>query len=438
MKKAGLYVRVSTSEQRENGMSVDTQISALLTYCEQHDLIPYRIFNDAGISARKSYKRRPALLSMLQACQDHEVDIVLFTRLDRFFRSVPDYYACVSQMDNVPWKAILEDYETETPDGVFKVNIMLSVAQSEADKTSARLKDAFAYKRARGDYVGKAPLGYVVRGRDLLLDPEKKDGVAAMFKAYLSSFSSKKAMDAAADHGIKIERTTFLKMINNPAYYGQTNSGYLCDPYITKEEWQMIQEVKRSRTRKKIYGDQVYLFSGLCKCGYCGQRMPSKVVPRTHADGTKVLFKKYLCSARNGTARSCPHLQIVETRLEKYLLQNLDDMLHDLTVEAVVERKGISDNLKKKKRLEGKLERLKELFIDGDIDKADYQTRKKNLELEIASIHIPRDTLPTLPANWLDIYQDLTEENRQVFWKKIIKEIVITNETKDHPEVVFR
>ncbi len=419
-------------------MSVDNQIEALQQYCEAHGYQIAGLYNDAGISGSKSYKKRPALLQMMADCRAGLIDIVLFTRLDRFFRSVKDYYECIGQMDGVPWKAIWEDYETLTAEGKFKVNIMLSVAQSEADKTSARLKDAFAYKRARGDYVGKAPLGYVVRGRDLLLDPEKKDGVAAMFKAYLSSFSSKKAMEAAADHGIKIERTTFLKMINNPAYYGQTNSGYLCDPYITKEEWQMIQEVKRSRTRKKIYGDQVYLFSGLCKCGYCGQRMPSKVVPRTHADGTKVLFKKYLCSARNGTARTCPHLQIVETRLEKYLLQNLDDMLHDLTVEAVVERKGISDNLKKKKRLESKIERLKELFIDGDIDKADYQTRKKNLESEIASIHIPRDTLPTLPANWLDIYHDLTEENRQVFWKKIIKEIVITNETKEHPIVVFR
>lgn len=432
MKRAALYVRVSTQEQKLHGMSVDTQITALEAYCKANNLTVYKIYNDAGISARKAYKRRPALLEMLKDCQDKKIDIVLFTRLDRFFRSVPDYYACVSQMNEVPWKAILEDYETETPDGVFKVNIMLSVAQSEADKTSARLKDTFAYKRARGDYIGKAPMGYLVRGRDLIKDPEKQVPLSVMFKTYLSTFSSRKALEAGDEYGLSLDRSTFMKMLSNEAYCGHAKGGYQCEPYITEEEWKRIQEVKRSRTPKPIYGPRTYLFSGLCKCGYCGNRMPAKLIYRTHADGEKVFYKKYVCENRLH-----PHLQLIETHLEEYLMQNLSKLIHNARLEAKLTQKGMDVSIKKKKRLEGKLERLREVYIDGDIEKEAYQARKKALEEEINSIYIPQSTLPDVPEDWKEIYKDLTEERKAVFWKRLIKTIEFTNESKHKPKVIF-
>lgn len=430
MKRAALYVRVSTQEQKLHGMSVDTQITALTAYCKANDLIPYKTYNDAGISARKAYKRRPALLEMLKDCQDKQIDIVLFTRLDRFFRSVPDYYECISQMNGVPWRAILEDYETMTPDGVFKVNIMLSVAQSEADKTSARLKDVFAYKRARGDYIGKAPMGYLVRGRDLIKDPEKQVAISVMFKTYLSTFSSKKALEAGDEYGLKMVRNTFQKMLSNEAYCGHAKGGYRCDPYITEDEWKMIQEVKRARATKNTYGPRTYLFSGLCKCGYCGKRMPAKLVPRTHADGEKVTYKKYHCDNRRHK-----HLQIVEGKLEDYLLKNLDNILKYTVIQAKLEYKGRDEALKRKKRLEGKLVRLRDVYIDGDMNKDTYQSRKKELEEELSAIRIPEGSVPELPGGWKEIYKDLTEDRKAVFWKKIIKEISISKEAD--PEVVF-
>ena len=428
---------VSTTEQKNHGMSVDAQIKALEDFCTASGYMVYKIYNDAGISARKSYKGRPALLEMLSDCQQNKIDIVLFTRLDRFFRSVPDYYACIEQMNGVPWKAVLEDYETETPDGVFKVNIMLSVAQSEADKTSARLKDTFAYKRAKGDYIGKAPTGYKVRGGTLTKDKATEKAVSAMFKAYLMTFSPTRAMDAAADHGLMIERTSFLKMLSNPAYCGKASGGYMCEPYITEKEWEKIQSVKRSRTPKPIYGQRVYLFSGLVNCGYCGHRMAAKLVPRTRANGEKATYKKYVCEGYHSAPRKCPHLQITEAKLEEYLLTHLDALIKDCAVKAEVRLKGYNDGIKKKSRLQAKIERLKEVYIDGDISRDEYRERKKALETEIASITVPSVTIPTMPATWKEMYNELTEDRKQAFWKSIIKSITVTNETKDRPIIFF-
>ncbi len=159
MKRVAIYVRVSTEEQRKNGLSVDNQIEALTEFCRDNQFSVVDVYNDAGISARKSYKNRPELLRLINDCQSNRVDLVIFTKLDRFFRSVADYYACIEQMNNVPWRAIWEDYETETSSGVFKVNIMLSVAQAESDRTSERVKSITDYRRAKGEYIGRPPFG---------------------------------------------------------------------------------------------------------------------------------------------------------------------------------------------------------------------------------------------------------------------------------------
>ena len=76
-KRAAIYVRVSTAEQRDHGLSVDSQIDALQKYCRENGLEVAGIYNDAGISARKKYKARPALLQLIQDCKDHKIDIIL-------------------------------------------------------------------------------------------------------------------------------------------------------------------------------------------------------------------------------------------------------------------------------------------------------------------------------------------------------------------------
>lgn len=163
MKRAAIYVRVSTKEQKEKGLSVDSQLLALREYCSNNGYVIAGEYNDAGISARKKYINRPALLQLIDDCKEGKIDIILFTKLDRWFRSVADYYQVQTLLDSykVPWRAIWEDYETETSTGLFKVNIMLSVSQNEADKTSERTKEAVKYRRLRGDFVGgKCPRGY--------------------------------------------------------------------------------------------------------------------------------------------------------------------------------------------------------------------------------------------------------------------------------------
>ena len=432
MKRAGLYVRVSTAEQKNHGLSVDNQIKVLTDYCNANGYEIHSIYNDAGISARKSYRNRPELLRMIDDCKGGLLDLVLFTRLDRFSRNVGAYYSIVEQMNGVPWKAVLEDYETETPDGVFKVNIMLSVAQSEADKTSQRVKDIYSYRRAKGEAIGHAPVGYKIENKALVFDPETYDGVKAMFNTYLTTLSAMRALECGAAHGIKLEYGYFHKVLKNPTYAGRTFYGHICPAYITQKEYDTIQAIKKSRTVSTKHKGRVYLFSGILVCGYCGNRMAGKARIQRGRE-----YIRYQCFADRGTLHHKTHIEISEPKLERFLLNHLNGILSDLRYKAEITDKGKEQRERERKRLQGKLERLKDVYIEGDITKEDYQERKRLLDRELSAIPTGTAHLPELPKDWKEIYNQLTKDRKQAFWKKTIRRIELTKETKENPRIIF-
>lgn len=432
MKQAGLYVRVSTAEQRDRGLSVDNQIKTLTAYCEENGLEVYAIYNDAGLSGRKSYKNRPALLRMIEDCNRGVLDVVLFTALDRFTRSVSAYYSIVDKMHGVPWKAVTEDYDTTTSDGQFKVNIMLSIGQAEADRTSKRVKDIYTYRRARGDAFGRPPIGYRIENKALQYDPDTYDGINAMFKTYVTTLSASKALSCAASYGIRLEYVNFQRILKNPTYAGRTSYGHICPAYISDKEFDMIQAVKKSRKVSTKHQGHVYLFSGVLVCGYCGRRMSGKTRTQNGRE-----YIRYVCYSDRGTKRRCPHIEIAEPKLEKYLLTHLNGILSDLKYKAEISDQGKEIRERKKKRLQGKIERLKDVYIEGDMSKDEYQERKRRLDRELSAIPADSARLPELPHDWKEAYNDLTKDRKQAFIKRTIKTITITNETKNNPDIVF-
>ena len=189
--RAALYIRVSTEEQALHGYSLEAQEAALKQYAIDHDYKVVHIYHDEGFSARKPVMRRKVMQELLADVQAGKIDLILFTKLDRWFRNVHDYHQVQNILDKhgVAWKTILEDYQTATADGRLKVNIMLSVAENEADRTSERIKFVFDNKLRNGEYCfggALAPYGYkaeVINGvRKLVKDPETESATAAFWE----------------------------------------------------------------------------------------------------------------------------------------------------------------------------------------------------------------------------------------------------------------
>jgi DNA invertase Pin-like site-specific DNA recombinase len=432
MKRAALYIRVSTEEQARHGLSLDEQRDSLKKYVSQHDLAIVGIYEDAGISARKPYKKRPALLQLLEDCKAGKVDVILFIKLDRWFRNVGNYYAVQDILDRcgVSWQATQEDYETTTASGRLKVNIMLSVAQDEADRTSERIKFVFQGKRARGEPLGgMLPTGYKLDGKKIIKDPDTEPAITAYFQKYMESGSISTAIDyVAAQTGVRLKYQLASNILSKPAYYGEFNGvPDMCPPYITKEQYDMIAS-GRKRIARRSKSNRTYLFSGLLTCGECGARMGA----RAHQING-IEKAEYNCPGHYQKKGCSNRTNIREAAIEQYLLDTVDLRLEKYLVEiAAVKSVQAKDHSAEISKCRRQLAKLKELYLNDLITLDEYRQDHGKLTAQISSLeaaqskphsNISANLQQTLCAGWQDLYSALDKPSKRAFWRLAIKEI---------------
>lgn len=431
MKRVAHYIRVSHEEQVKHGISIDAQKNALETYSRENNYEVVKVYADEGISARKTYKKRPALLELISDCQQGKIDLILITKLDRFFRSVSDYYAVMDQIGNIPWKTIQEDYETETSSGIFKVNIMLSVAQSEADRMSERIKAVFDYKRAKGEALtGFASTGYVYIDGKWYKDKDKQKGVEAFFDTYLTTFNKKLAISKAKELGVHISDETARKMLYGDNYHGVIP--YISESYITPEQHQLILDNKPKCTRQNKY---TYIFTGLVRCGKCGRPLSAQTSIKTCKGNKKVLYPMYVCDygRRN---YGCEATAITEKNLESILLNTLESELENYRIQLNASKS--IDNSDKVRKCKDRLNRVKTMFEMGDIDLDEYKSKRNSLLAEIDHYKSLESKEPiTLNLGWKEAYEQLDTIHKNSFWKQIINYIEVPTKKATEVNIFF-
>ena len=426
--RAALYCRVSTEEQARNGLSLGDQRDKLEEYAKANRMSVVGIYEDAGISARKPYKKRPAILRLLEDIKAKKIDLILFTKLDRWFRNVGNYYAVQEVLDanGVSWQAILEDYETVTASGRLKVNIMLSVAQDEADRTSERIKFTFEQKRARGESTnGRCPLGYkIVNGRPEI-DTDTSETALDMFHHFIRSRSVVSVTKYMRETwGIIRAYKNFRLYLQNPMYIGKFYDSH-CPVLIPFETWSLTQQILQTRAQRNIRKGGIYLFTGMLKCAECGRNMSGEAIKK---GGKNYIY--YRCPKKY-RGEGCTHRKRVrEDKLEEWLLTNLLSIVEvrNLKAQRSVKKEKTIDIPKIKE----KMEKLKDLYlsdlIEKDIYEHDYLLLKKELESAELQKGPPALIDTNELKNGLSMYETLNKTGKKEFWSRIIKCIRANND----------
>ena len=84
-----IYARVSTTDQSDNGVSLDAQQAKMMAYASLYELQVVETIVDAGESAKSLAMTGPATaLSLLRSGQ---ADGLIVVKLDRLTRSVADW-----------------------------------------------------------------------------------------------------------------------------------------------------------------------------------------------------------------------------------------------------------------------------------------------------------------------------------------------------------
>ena len=160
MKKAIGYVRVSTTEQATEGISLDNQKAKIRAYCALNDLDLIEIIEDAGKSGKNL--NREGIESLLGMIRKKEVGAVIVYKLDRLSRKVIDTLTLIESFEKagIAFHSLNEKIDTSTAMGRFFLNITASLAQMERDLISERTKDALQMKIANHERAGQVPFGW--------------------------------------------------------------------------------------------------------------------------------------------------------------------------------------------------------------------------------------------------------------------------------------
>lgn len=420
MKRAALYCRVSTEEQARHGYSIGAQLDALRKYAKQHNYAVAGEYIDDGISGQKGYKKRPAMSELMQALDN--IDVILFIRLDRWFRSVKLYYEAQALLDahGVAWAAIQEDYETVTSAGRFKVNIMLSVAQNEAEKTSERINFVFEAKRQRGEVCsGSVPLGYQIVDKHMIPEEGSAAIVQDMFRRYIELRSVFGLRDYMLEkYGIVKSYAPLKRILQNRKYIGGEHHAGIIDP----ETFRQAQEILASRSIRHHPTGIVYLFGGMIYCRKCGRRMKC---------GRPDNRNYYYCANHSdyGDVKCTCKKHHYEADIESFLLDHLKEAAESFNASLAEAAKPLKDP----EKIRRKMEKLKDLYLEDLIDKEIYQRDFRVLEQDLAdSSYVPTAKPVDLDGidQALDLYATLSKDSQKAFWSRVLKRIEISEDAQ--------
>lgn len=448
--RCALYIRVSSAEQVMHGKSLESQKEFLTDFAEQRGMRIVGIYADEGKTARKELKRRKAIKELLDRVKSDEIDVILFWKMDRWFRNVSDFYKVQEILDahNCKWIAAAEpSMNLETREGRLNVNIMLSINQNETDTTSERIKfvNQASIKQGKAIYGNYSlPLGYKVSQQDgktkrIIKDEKSEQIVNDFFEYYLTHHSKQGALKYLnSKYNAELTINVINTMCKSTLYCGTygDNTNY-CPAYIDKSQFEKMQvinkhniKVRRSQLDSSF---DVYLFTGLLVCPVCGRILGCAKKIRKNGN----IFRYYRC-INHYTNRLCTYGKVInEQTTEQYLINNIERIYYEkkiLFLESVDRKKKVEKQTVDVAKYQKELDRLNSMFQKGRISEEKYDSeyelvsgkiKRYSVEKEsIESIHINISKLEDLlGGNWIDLYNELTRENKRAFWRSIVNSI---------------
>lgn len=493
IKNAGIYVRVSTERQVQEGYSISAQKENLTNFAKNHNFKIRDIYADEGISG-KNIEDRSDVKRLIKDIKNGKIDVVLLQRFDRLTRSISDTQEFINLFKefNVDVWSISDGgiVDITSSNGRFMTLLKGLFGQHERELTAERIKDAFG-RKAREGYTlccGCAPYGYRREkgNKVIIIKQDEAKVIRRIFKMYADGTSFTAIAKTLTAEGIPTKRAkqtinikkngnivdtkTFVGVwspklirliLSNPVYIGKVRYGIgrkdyhigngHHKPIISEKMWNKVQD-KIAKIETKLHTnrpkDDVY-FCGTLICGVCGKKLTtSRTNGRLRKDGTRNLFNAYRCVNQEKkicNARYVSHMKTEEAFIE-YLENNIAefDSVEDIVIKTedtdIEEINDIKRLLTIKK---AKQKEVMNLFIAEKIDYNQFKYMSEELE---NIIKINKTKLSRLEQNYtkkpninkaeiskyiVDHWKLLTDKEKLNFLNEFIKSITIVNHNTD-------
>jgi DNA invertase Pin-like site-specific DNA recombinase len=153
MKRAALYVRVSTLDQHP-----ETQLHDLRQFAAQRGLQIVQEYVDHGFCGARA--RRPQLDRMMEDARRHKFDVLMVWACDRLARSTKHLLQTLDELNGfgIQFLSQREAIDTEGPLGRAIIVIVSAMAELERCIIIERVRAGMRRAKLEGKRLGRAPL----------------------------------------------------------------------------------------------------------------------------------------------------------------------------------------------------------------------------------------------------------------------------------------
>ena len=401
MTKYFLYARKSTEDEERQVISIEAQLAELQEYAKRENILITETFIESK-SAKKP-GREIFNEMMAKVALSKEPIGLLAWHPDRLDRNSIDggqiiYSIDISKIVSLRFPTF---WFEPTPQGLFMLQVAFGQSKYYSDNLSENVKRGIRQKLRRGEWLTKAPFGYLNNPKTRTIEPHPTLSkiLVKAFEAYATGKYTLESLGKfLAEYGIEsknrtpVSKANIKRILTNQAYLGLiAHKGEYFEgkfqPILDHATFEAVQEVlKRKAKPRKTKQGHDFPFTGLMTCGQCN----SPITAQWAKGKSGGIYRYYRCTKKRGI---CSQKYIQEKDLANQIkarLQSvaLPDTHTDWMLKKVEEwekeetNKSMSSvqNIKYKiNETQEKLDKLVSAYIDGDIPKENYLTKKEEL-----------------------------------------------------------
>jgi site-specific DNA recombinase len=433
--RACALVRVSTEEQARGGYGLKFQEEDIRKFCERNHLDLLRVFRDEGYSG--TTPDRPGFKEMMEFARNRGFDVLVVWKLDRLFRDTKLTLQTVDELAslNIEFRSVQESF-THDSNGRFLLTIFAAGAEKERKDINLRMYSGRIAAAKRGSYVcgvSNPAFGYRYdkAAKRLVIDEEEAALVRRIFDWYVHEKLTLYKIQCRLNEGqvpTKHDRMGRSKRTGTKGWWSARTVGRMLGNEIyvgrlmlrkykrgkarreanlrPREDWIAIQSPKiiskelfdqaQAQLAKNISHSprntkRLYLLGRLLVCGHDGRRLQAHTMPGG-ANGHGVKYYYCMGTDKGHAAIRCPSRRVREDRLVPPVWKKLMELLTNpaLVLRQLAgyqkEKSMIADTEARKAELEKsrenveeRLRRLAEVYVNGAVDKAFYDSGRRKL-----------------------------------------------------------
>jgi len=402
-----LYARKSSEDDDRQVMSIESQLFELREYARKENL---EILEEFQESKSAKTPGRDVFGEMMEKVERSDGAGILAWHPDRLARNSIDGGRVIYAVDTR--KLVSMRFPTfwfsPTPQGLFMLQVAFGQSKYYSDNLSENIKRGVRQKIRRGEWLNRAPFGYANNPAKRNIEPHSTNAriVRIAYEEYAKGTHTLVSLGAfladlgvVSSNGTPLAKASIKRLLTHRVYLGFVKHGQewfdgSFEPILSSALFEAVQKVvegkERPRSRRSRHD---FPLTGLFRCAECSGMISAQWA--TGKSGGR--YRYYRCSKKRG---QCSQRYVQEHALANKLRARLqtislcdrytDWMLAQVQIwereEVGVSQSEVQNLSQSIKADEERMEKLVSAYLDGDVPKEIYLTKKDALMRSLAAL----------------------------------------------------